>query len=150
MLAPLTSSPPTRPFDTAVFLSKAMDMFQPETNQVWDLSPQASQYAQINDDDFLALFKQYPPADTNTYTQHMYMGGSINPQNLNDFALPGLTPPSDDSSPSPPAYSEPRTSRRTSMARPTEDSALKRKASDESLDDGPTHKSAHTGEFPDS
>lgn len=62
----------------------------------------------------------------------------VNPQNLSSYPLPSLTPPSEDSSPSPP------NSNQDNINDDGNDSMLKRKASDDDLSDEPTQKSQHT------
>jgi AP-1-like factor len=89
--------------------------------------------------DLLALFQKQYPYPLNT-----------------DLSLPALTPPSDDSSPSPPTISDLNSPPNHNPARlsayqpleSTEESALKRKVSEDSLsDDGPTHKNPHIGMY---
>ena len=92
-------------------------------NTLWDLSQAPAQFSQLPDDDFLALIrKQFPPAGNND------------------------SPPSDDSSPSPPSNTD-ADSRRQSLHRPndTEDAPLKRKASSDDMQPGPSSKNQHTG-----
>ena len=91
-------------------------------NSLWDLSQAPSQFSQLPDDDFLALIrKQFPPANNND------------------------SPPSDDSSPSPPSNTD-AASRRDSLIRnDTEDAPLKRKASSDDMQPGPSSKNQHTG-----
>lgn len=105
---------------------------------MWDLS-QATNFAQLPDDDFLDMLqKQFPNANSmNSMTGSFGATNGINPQSIGSFP-PGITPPSEDSSPSPDA--------------PTDDaednSRLKRKASpdeDDDDEDGPSHKNQHTG-----
>jgi AP-1-like transcription factor len=103
---------------------------------LWDLS-QATNFAQLPDDDFLAMLqKQFPTANNmNSMTGQFGGMNGINPQNVGNFP-PGITPPSEDSSPSPDAQKD-----------DGEDSGnLKRKANDgDDSDDGPSHKNHHTG-----
>ncbi|KAJ6626976.1 hypothetical protein B0H10DRAFT_1997498 [Mycena sp. CBHHK59/15] len=111
-----------------------MDTYS-DISPLWDLS-QASSFSQLPDDDFLALLqKQFP---TNTVPFSADFGGvnGVDPQNISRYSLPSLTPPSVDSSPSPPQQSGSKS--------PDDDPALKRKASDDSLDEGPSQKSQHT------
>jgi hypothetical protein len=120
-----------------------MDGFDPAS--LWDFShPISLDY--IPDNDFIALLqKQYPPItalDPNSIYHH--------PDNSNNNSrvspLPALTPPSEDSSPSPPTITDSSNppSRKTSSSHQHQhqhrsesgdDSALKRKASDDSLND---------------
>ena len=103
------------------------------------------------EDDFLALLqKQFP---TNAFDLSPPDG--IDPISISSLPIPNPTPPSTDSSPSPPSVAqEPPVSRRQSGvysqspvgADSNDDPTLKRKASDDDDDgDEPTHKTAHTG-----
>ncbi|KAG2132380.1 hypothetical protein DEU56DRAFT_812518 [Suillus clintonianus] len=119
----------------------------PTMNNFWDLSQTPSQFSQLGDDDFLALLqKQYP----NTVPD-------INSTDIDDVnqkpPLPGLTPPSDDSSPSPPSINSANHSRSRhqstfSRGNDNEESALKRKASDDDMEEGPSTKNQHTADDP--
>lgn len=105
-----------------------------DNTPLWDLS-HASSFSQLADDDFLALLqKQFPTG--NVSVEGGFTDG-VNPQNISRYSLPSITPPSEDSSPSPP-----------NMNNDYEDggdTALKRKASDDDFDDeGPSSKSQHT------
>ena len=122
-----------------------MDAY-PGVTPLWDLS-QATTFSQLPDDDFLALLqKQFPgSADFNT---GVFQGG-INPQEIQPFSLPGLSPPSDDSSPSPQSGNQERDDGSRSRSRhrsgsQDDDPMLKRKASDDSLDEEPNQKNQHT------
>ncbi|KAG6902968.1 hypothetical protein C0995_008541 [Termitomyces sp. Mi166 len=99
---------------------------------LWDLS-QASNFSQLADDDFLALLqKQFPIQDAG------YVD-SINPQSITRLPLPTMTPPSEDSSPSPPNLND------SGGNEEQVDSAPKRKASQGDLDDeSPSSKTQHT------
>ncbi|KAF9014916.1 hypothetical protein BDQ17DRAFT_1418052 [Cyathus striatus] len=111
-----------------------MDPFQ-EATPLWDLS-HASNFSQLPDDDFLALLqKQFPPVNA----EQSYAPG-VNPQSISQYPLPSLTPPSEDSSPSPPNLNSQDNSEEP------EGSAPKRKASSEELQEGPSQKSQHTRE----
>ncbi|KAF4623393.1 hypothetical protein D9613_001582 [Agrocybe pediades] len=115
-----------------------MDAF-PEVTPLWDLS-QHPDVNQLPDNDFLALLQKQFPADHNDVLS--YMGpftDGVNPQNLSAYSLPSLTPPSEDSSPSPP-----NSSNQDHSNEDANDSMLKRKASDEDFSDEPTQKSQHT------
>lgn len=106
-----------------------MDTYQ-ET-PLWDLG---SSFSQLPDDDFLALLqKQFPStSDVNQYS----FNDSVNPQSISRYSLPSLTPPSEDSSPSPPQFQDTNDD--------FNDPALKRKASDEDFDEeGPSQKNQH-------
>jgi AP-1-like factor len=118
----------------------------PGVTPLWD----ASSFSQLPDDDFLALLQRQFPNNNDIYTPAGFDG--INPQAIQPYTLNGLSPPSDDSSPSPPGMADGPDSRSTSRRpRPDtdgDDSMLKRKASDDSMDDeGPSQKSQHTGSF---
>jgi len=93
---------------------------------LWDIQNPAN-FSQLPDDDFLAmLHKQYP-----SYPD------AVNPQNISRYSIStGATPSSDDDSPSPP---------HSATNDDSHDPALKRKASDDGLeDDGPSQKTQHT------
>ncbi|OJA13413.1 hypothetical protein AZE42_05945 [Rhizopogon vesiculosus] len=121
----------------------------PAINSFWDLSQTPSQFSQLADDDFLALLqKQYPntlpdinPTDT----------PGVNPQSIQKHPLPGLTPPSDESSPSPPSNNSidgSRSRRHSTFSRgnDSEEPALKRKATDDAMQEGPSTKNQHTAD----
>ncbi|KAG6841533.1 hypothetical protein C0991_009898 [Blastosporella zonata] len=102
---------------------------------LWDLT-QASNFSQLADDDFLALLsKQFPH---NLSQQDGIHVDGINPQNISRYSLASMTPPSEDSSPSPPNLNDTGNDDQG-------DPALKRKASEGDFDDeGPSSKSQHT------
>lgn len=106
-------------------------------NSLWDISQPPPQFPHSSDDDFLAfLHKQFPPADPNDHT--------VNPQSVQDRRE---SPQSDDSSPSPPDDTD-AASRRQSLhvrANDTEDAPLKRKASSDDMEPGPSSKNQHIG-----
>ncbi|KAH9949446.1 hypothetical protein B0H21DRAFT_688374 [Amylocystis lapponica] len=120
----------------------------------WDISQQPNTFSALPDDDFLAfLEKQFPTTVGSTNNLTQFDGGqdAVDPQNLTQFPLSNSTPTSSDSSPSPPSLNERSPSRRQSgvfngsTATPEqEEPGLKRKASDESIDDEPNHKNQHT------
>lgn len=120
-------------------------------NNFWDLSQTPSQFSQLGDDDFLALLqKQYPDTVPDTNGAEV---GAVNPQNIQKLPLPGLTPPSDSSSPSPPSINSinhPRSRHQSTYSRgnDNEESALKRKASDDDMEEGPSSKNQHTADDP--
>lgn len=123
----------------------------PSINNFWDLSQTPSQFSQLGDDDFLALLqKQFPNTVPDLNTTDV---GAVNPQSIQKSPLPGLTPPSDDSSPSPPSnnsLSHPRSRHHSTFSRgnDNEESALKRKASDDDMEEGPSTKNQHTADDP--
>ena len=101
----------------------------PDTS-FWDNTPV---FTQLPDTDFFSLLhKQFPPTvDSQPFV-------AVNPQNLSSYSLPSLTPPSEDSSPSPP---------NSNQDTPNDDlneSLLKRKASEEDFSDVPNQKTQHT------
>nr|GAT50350.1 BZIP family transcriptional factor [Mycena chlorophos] len=100
-----------------------------DMSPIWDLS-QATTFSQLPDDDFLALLqKQFPTPQAQYHQMDFTLDGTgVNPQSISHYSLPSLSPPSADSSPSPPG----------------EDHSLKRKASgDDDLEEGPS-KAQHT------
>lgn len=111
-----------------------MDAF-PDVTPIWDFSNPS--YAQLPDDDFMAMLqKQFPQA-----TEPLTFGGlsdAVNPQSIQRHSLPSITPPSEDSSPSPP------NSHHDSPDHDDDNSAPKRKASIDDLQEGPSQKSQHT------
>ncbi|KAG1746812.1 hypothetical protein EDB19DRAFT_325726 [Suillus lakei] len=125
----------------------------PTINNFWDLSQTPSQFSQLGDEDFLALLqKQYPNTVPDINANDV---GAVNPQSIQNPPLPGLTPPSDDSSPSPPSINSinhPRSRHQSTFSRgnDNEESALKRKASDDDMEEGPSTKNQHTADDPSS
>lgn len=104
----------------------------------WDLSQHPSTFSSLPEDDFLALLqKQFP---TNAFDLSPPDG--IDPISISSLPIPNPTPPSTDSSPSPPSINqEPAMSRRQSgvfsndsTPEASEDPSLKRKASDDDMD----------------
>lgn len=127
----------------------------------WDLSQQPNTFSTIPDDDFLAfLEKQFPSSVTGgglTTFDGIPPPEVVDPQSLTRFPIPGNSPPSSDSSPSPPSANEHSPSRRqsgifntpgsstaASASADQDDQGLKRKASDDSISGEPSHKSQHT------
>lgn len=126
----------------------------------WDLSQQANTFSTIPDDDFLAfLEKQFPSSVTGgglTTFDGIPAPEVVDPQSLTRFPIPNTSPPSSDSSPSPPSVNtEHSPSRRqsgvfntpgssTAASNEQEDQGLKRKASTESISGEPSHKNQHT------
>ncbi|KAG1908607.1 uncharacterized protein F5891DRAFT_994144 [Suillus fuscotomentosus] len=125
----------------------------PTMNNFWDLSQTPSQFSQLGDDDFLALLqKQYPNTVPDVNATDV---GAVNPQSIQKAPLPSQTPPSDDSSPSPPSINSinhPRSRHQSTYSRgnDNEESALKRKASDDDMEEGPSSKNQHTADDPNS
>lgn len=109
-------------------------------NSLWDISQPPSQLTHSSDDDFLAfLHKQFPQTDPTDPNDH-----TVDPLSVQE---PRQSPPSDDSSPSPPSNTD-AASRRQSLhvrANDTEDAPLKRKASSDDMEPGPSSKNQHTG-----
>ncbi|TFK38606.1 hypothetical protein BDQ12DRAFT_94637 [Crucibulum laeve] len=110
-----------------------MDAYQDAT-PLWDLS-HATSFSQLPDDDFLALLQKQFPAGNDT-AQYTFTDG-INPQTISRYPLPSLTPPSEDSSPSPSNHNQDGDYDASEMG-------PKRKASSEDLEEGPSQKSQHT------
>ncbi|KAK7064788.1 BZIP family transcriptional factor [Favolaschia claudopus] len=108
-----------------------MDTYASDISPLWDLS-QATSFSQLPDDDFLALLQKQFPTNPGVFSADFTMNG-VNPQTISRYPLPSLTPPSEDSSPSPPQQNSPE-----------DDHALKRKASNEDLEEGPSQKNQHT------
>ncbi|KIY45709.1 hypothetical protein FISHEDRAFT_60855 [Fistulina hepatica ATCC 64428] len=118
-----------------------------EPTPFWDLS-QASAFSTLPDDDFLALLqKQFPSTVATSGTPPIQSGNSDGPFNLAGvdpqslYRIPTLSS-SEDSSPSPPSTTS------NSKDSPENDDggepALKRKASGEDVQEGPSHKAQHT------
>ncbi|KAJ7451141.1 hypothetical protein FB451DRAFT_1342833 [Mycena latifolia] len=106
-----------------------------DISPLWDLS-QASTFSQLPDDDFLALLQKQFPSTPGHFSADFGTTNGVNPQTISRYSLPSLTPPSEDSSPSPPQQSGSKS--------PEDEHDLKRKASDDSLDEEPSQKSQHT------
>jgi hypothetical protein len=106
---------------------------------LWDL-PHASSFSQFADDEFLALLQKQFPTESVSANNHSsgYQDG-VNPQNISRYSLANMTPPSEDSSPSSPNMMD------SPVNDETTDPALKRKASDISIEGGPSQKAQHTG-----
>ena len=101
-----------------------MDSY-PDTS-FWDNTPA---FTHLPDNDFFALLsKQFPPTP-DTF---------VNPQSLSSYSLPSLTPPSEDSSPSPPG------SNQEAANEDPHEPLLKRKASADDFSDNPNQKTQHT------
>ncbi|KAJ8520370.1 hypothetical protein ONZ45_g2817 [Pleurotus djamor] len=95
-------------------------------------------FSQVPDEDFLALLqKEFPHGGA-------YDFNGINPQSILNYPLPTLTPPSEDSSPSPPSAHDESSNSPNADNDDNPESALKRKASDEDFEAGPSSKSQHT------
>ncbi|KAL6305660.1 hypothetical protein BKA93DRAFT_208485 [Sparassis latifolia] len=126
----------------------------------WDISQQPDSFSSLPDDDFLAFLEKQFPTTISNPVQHfdptapipVSVPEVIDPQNLTRFPS-NSTPTSSDSSPSPPSLpNDSSPSRRqsgvyTHSTSPTgelDDAGLKRKASNDSMVDEPTHKSQHT------
>jgi AP-1-like transcription factor len=136
-----------------------MGTYEQITPSLWDMS-RGNEFSQLPDDDFLALLrKEYPEhkddrhTTTNDRARRPIYGGADS-QTLAPFTpLAGLSPPSDDSSPSPPDMNRDASSRGPSemLPSPTDhddyESALKRKASGGDFEDRPSpSKALHTCE----
>ncbi|KIJ59812.1 hypothetical protein HYDPIDRAFT_161884 [Hydnomerulius pinastri MD-312] len=124
-------------------------MDYPSLNSLWDLAQAPSQFSQLPDDDFLALLQKQFPTSITELNSTDPNDGSVNPQSIQkqQLPLPGLTPPSDDSSPSPPSNNDSHSRRQSVYSRGNDNEegpALKRKASDDDMDEGPSSKNQHT------
>jgi AP-1-like transcription factor len=108
---------------------------------LWDLS-HASSFSQLADDDFLALLQKQFPTD-GAAANPSYVD-AVNPQSISRYSIASMTPPSEDSSPSPPNLND------GGANDDGADPALKRKASDDSMEGGPSQKTQHTGKCPSS
>ncbi|KAF8168354.1 hypothetical protein B0H34DRAFT_792972 [Crassisporium funariophilum] len=115
-----------------------MDAY-PEVTPLWDLSHNPT-LTQLADSDFLALLHKQFSTDSDGLNYMTGYPAGVNPQNVSTYSLPSLTPPSEDSSPSPP------NSNQDHANDDINDAALKRKASDDDLSDGPSSKTQHTSE----
>lgn len=128
----------------------------------WELSQQSNTFSTIPDDDFLAfLEKQFPTSVTGgglTTFDGLPPPEVVDPQSLTRFPIPNNSPPSSDSSPSPPSVNtEHSPSRRqsgvfntpgssnASASAEQDEQGLKRKASTDSMSGEPSHKNQHTG-----
>ncbi|KAI0040505.1 hypothetical protein FA95DRAFT_865223 [Auriscalpium vulgare] len=118
---------------------------------LWDFSQSAdpTSFSQLADDDFLALLqKQFTPdlGAGNLGALSLPHDG-IDPSKISTMPLPVPPPPlSEDSSPSPPNMNDvASSSRRQSRSFSAEggDEQLKRKASDDDFEEGPSHKNPH-------
>ncbi|KAK7468467.1 DNA-binding transcription factor yap1, variant 2 [Stygiomarasmius scandens] len=118
-----------------------MDPFA-DITPLWDLS-QATNFSQLPDDDFLALLQKQFPATSQPGAGFGGFTNSINPQSISQF--PNQSPASDDSSPSPPRSGEYSSKQSPSdMQEDNGESALKRKASFDDPEEGPSQKNQHT------
>ncbi|CAA7264676.1 unnamed protein product [Cyclocybe aegerita] len=119
-------------------LSNTMDTY-PDVTPLWDL-PHNQDFANLADSDFLALLQKQFPSPNGAPLG--FMGAYPDPLSIQNgpYSLPSLTPPSEDSSPSPPNSNN--------QDPPSEDNpepaAPKRKASDDDLSEGPSQKAQHT------
>lgn len=108
------------------------------TPPLWDPS-----FSQLPNDDFIALLQKQFPSNLQPNISGIFQD-NLNPQSISYPPLPALTPPSEDSSPSPPnVNNEPSTNRHLNIE--NDDPALKRKAlDDDDVDDeGPNQKNQH-------
>ncbi|KAI0063146.1 hypothetical protein BV25DRAFT_1837876 [Artomyces pyxidatus] len=116
---------------------------------LWDFSQSPASFSQLADDDFLALLqKQFTPdVGASPLGALSIPLGGVDPSKLTSMPLPVPPPPlSDDSSPSPPSMNDLGSSRRQSGTYSIHeggDEQLKRKASDEDFEEGPSHKTPH-------
>ncbi|THH13203.1 hypothetical protein EW146_g6988 [Bondarzewia mesenterica] len=128
---------------------------------LWDFSQTPTSFSQLGDDDFLALLqKQFESDAGNDHTNPLNIPtiphDGVDPSKLTRLPPPAPPPPlsDDSSSPSPPSVhsaQDSSSSRRQSgvyanstAEAESEEHLLKRKASDDDLGEGPSHKSQHT------
>ncbi|KAI5991295.1 hypothetical protein F5J12DRAFT_467957 [Pisolithus orientalis] len=114
---------------------------------LWNLASAPSQFSQLPEDELLALLqKQFQPISHGAVTpSDSNKDGNVDPVSITKLSLSGVTPSTDDSSPSPSANNVDSVSRRQSHssyprqgnnhAQGDETPALKRKASDDDLDE---------------
>ncbi|THH30386.1 hypothetical protein EUX98_g3791 [Antrodiella citrinella] len=120
------------------------------SNYWGDISQQPTTFSTLPDDDFLALLqRQFPTSIGSTPKPLDIPPDGVDPQSITSFSIPTSSPGSSDSSPSPPSMNDTPISRPQSgifnrSPEASDDPTLKRKASDESMDDEPTSKNAHT------
>ncbi|TBU54001.1 hypothetical protein BD310DRAFT_829022 [Dichomitus squalens] len=128
-----------------------MNFSSSELHSFWDINAQQPDtFSALPDDDFLAfLQKQFPSVGSTNPPLSIDNPDGVDPQSISSFP-PNLSPPSSDSSPSPPStHNESSLSRRQSgvfgngSTDPSEDSSLKRKASNDN-DEEPQSKTQHT------
>ncbi|TFY57565.1 hypothetical protein EVG20_g8492 [Dentipellis fragilis] len=116
---------------------------------LWDFSSNPHSLATLADDDFLALLqKQFTPDIGATGVDPLaFSHDGVDPTKLSNLPPPGPPPPlSDDSSPSPPSINESGSRRQSAIYSNGVDSGddhLKRKASEEDFEEGPSHKTPH-------
>ncbi|PFH50725.1 hypothetical protein AMATHDRAFT_75415 [Amanita thiersii Skay4041] len=128
-----------------------MDTYH-DVAHLWDY-PHPPAFTQLADDDIFSILQKQPyQPEPNHHSNSIpnpssYVDG-VNPQSISRYPLNSLTPPSEDSSPSPPQSLHDAGVGGGSSGFGMEDvhdPALKRKASDEGLEDGgPNQKSLHT------
>jgi len=80
-----------------------MDSQNPGLSSFWGIS-QSTSFSQLSDDDFMAMLqKQFlPQRDPIPNITAGSFSNGVDPQSISRHSLPVLTPPSEDSSPSPP------------------------------------------------
>jgi len=144
------------PYHPSFTVSCSPPILMAEYSSIWDSTPTASQFSQLPDDDFLALLaRQFPqPVSHQPNQSEDTHDASVNPQSIIQHPPPAISPPSDDSSPSPLSNNTDPASRRQSQStfsRPVDNAThgdetpiLKRKASDDDLEEGPSSKNKHT------
>ncbi|TFY79827.1 hypothetical protein EWM64_g4189 [Hericium alpestre] len=120
-----------------------------DSTPLWDFSQPAS-LANLADDDFLALLqKQFTPDIGTTPVDPLTVThNGIDPSKLTNYPIPAPPPPlSEDSSPSPPSVNGESSRRQSAVysgpGSNEGDEPLKRKASEEDFEEGPSHKAPH-------
>ncbi|RDX51510.1 hypothetical protein OH76DRAFT_1417238 [Lentinus brumalis] len=120
-----------------------------DLHSFWDISQQPDTFSALPDDDFLAFLQKQFPGTAAANPPLFDNPDGVDPQSISNFPPPNLSPPSSDSSPSPPStHNESSLSRRQSGSfngadGSQDDGSLKRKASIDPEDE-PQHKSQHT------
>lgn len=124
---------------------QGFDQVQP----LWDFSQSdPSQFSTIPDDDFLALLSKQFGGDSSPLPDQgipfTLPDSAVDPSKLSNLPAPAPPPPlSDDSSPSPPSMNESDSRRHSAVYSEEREDGLKRKASDEDFEEGPSHKNPH-------
>ncbi|KAI9460208.1 hypothetical protein BJY52DRAFT_1263668 [Lactarius psammicola] len=117
------------------------------SSPLWDFSQSPSAFSQLAENDFLALLqKQFDP-DLFPANAYAIPHDGVDPSKISNLTTPAPPPPlSDDSSPSPPSTTDHVSSSRrqsTNSSNEQDSPELKRKASDDALDDeSPNQKSS--------
>jgi AP-1-like factor len=120
--------------------------YNTSSSPLWDFSQQSpSAFPQLADNDLLALIEKQFDSDIFAADTFVIPHDGVDPTKISNLAAPAPPPPlSDDSSPSPPSTTDHLSSSRrqsTNSNNEQDSPELKRKASDDGLDDeSPTQK----------